>query len=279
MANNNNYKIILEGVDGSGKSTLANKIKDSFPDLNFKIVHLTRETPNNKDYFQSLLFSKDNIIFDRFHIGQFIYQTEEQRKNNGWMDDHDLFELEDLINHMKAIVRIIYVDTPTETCLRNCKIDSEDSHYTYEYIESLKSKYIDFIKKSNNNIWVYKNNFEVPDPTIAEKFDYSSLPYIIGVDFDGVLATDCFPFIENAKPNINLINNLIEEKKSGKKIVLWTCRTDRSLDAAVEFCRSYGLEFDAVNDNIDEIKNVGLNPRKIYCSEYIDDKASYLRFV
>lgn len=271
-------KIILEGVDGSGKSTLAESIQKAFPDMNYKIVHLTRHTPNNRDYFQSLLFSKDNIIFDRFHIGQFIYQTEEQREINGWMNINDLIELENLINHMKAIVKIIYVNTPTETCLANCKKDSEDSHYTYEYIESLKNKYANFIKNSSNEIMIYDNNFSVTDPDIAKNFDYSTLPYIIACDFDGVLATDCFPFIDKAIPNINLINDLIKERNNGKKVVLWTCRTDNVLNDAIEFCKKYGLEFDAINDNVEEIKKIGLNPRKVYCDEYIDDKAAYLCF-
>lgn len=275
---NDNLKIIIEGVDGSGKSTLANKIKELFPDKNFKIVHLTSETPNNKNYFESLLFSKENLIFDRFHIGQFVYQTEEQRTSNGWMDINDLNELEKLINHMKAIVKIIYVDTPTETCLNNCKVDLEDFNYTYEYIEYLKTRYEEFIKNSKNDILIYRNNFKSYDPNIKKTFDYSSLPYIIGVDFDGTLASDCFPYIDSAEPNIELIKNLIEERNKGNKVILWTCRTDDCLIDAINFCKKYGLEFDAVNDNIQELKDVGLNPRKIYCNEYIDDKASYLNF-
>lgn len=277
---NDNIKIILEGVDGSGKTTLANKIKDAFPNKNFKIVHLTRETPNNREYFESLLFSKDNIIFDRFHIGQFIYQTEEQRKNNGWMSDDDLRKFENLINHMKAIVKIIYVNSSTETCLINCKKDSEDSHYTHEYIESLKNKYMEFIKRSSNDIWIYENTYEAIDPNRAESFDFSSLPYIIGVDYDGVLAVDTYPSISESDVHLNtdLINNLIKEQKSGKKIVLWSCRTGDSLNHAVKVCKDAGLVFDAVNDNIPELVELGMNPRKIYCDEYIDDKASYLCF-
>ena len=34
-----------------------------------------------------------------------------------------------------------------------------------------------------------------------------------------------------------------------------------------------GLEFDAVNDNLEEMKQIyGNNPRKIYADWYIDDK-------
>lgn len=275
-----NYKIILEGVDGSGKTTLAHSIMNKFPDLNFKLVHLTKETPNNRNYFESLLLSKDNIIFDRFHIGQFIYQTEEQRKLNGWMSNSDLIELENLINRMKAIVKIIYVDTPTDTCFNNCKRDSEDHNYTKAYIDTLKNKYRSFIKNSKNDILIYNNNFKSPDYELVKSRDfYDSLPYIIGVDFDGVLATDCFPDIKNSKPNVELIKDLIKEQRKGTKVILWTCRTDETLNDAIKFCIENGFVPDAVNDNIQELKQVGLNPRKIYCNEYIDDKASYLNFV
>lgn len=40
------------------------------------------------------------------------------------------------------------------------------------------------------------------------------------------------------------------------------------------YCRCYGLEFDAVNDNTEELKRAyGTNPRKIGADYYIDDKA------
>lgn len=273
-----NVKIILEGVDGCGKTTLATEIQRRFPEKNFKIVHLTRETPNNRAYFEKLLFGKDNVIFDRFHIGQFVYQTEDQRRNNGWMTTEDLKSLETTINHMKAIVRIIYVDTPDETCLANCLKDSKDSHYTIEYIQFIKNKYMEFIKNSSNNIWIYHNDFTVIDPNKPLTFDFKSLPYVIGVDYDGVLAVDSFPNLCEAKMNMSLIRELIHHQKNGKRIVLWSCRTGEALDKAIENCASVGLVFDAINDNIKELKDAGINPRKIYCNEYIDDRASFMCF-
>ena len=48
----------------------------------------------------------------------------------------------------------------------------------------------------------------------------------------------------------------------------------RILEQAVAWCRSFcGLNFDAVNDNIEETKKFfGSNSRKISCDYYIDDK-------
>ena len=42
-------------------------------------------------------------------------------------------------------------------------------------------------------------------------------------------------------------------KSQGNKLILWTCRAGDALDAAVAWCQSHQLEFDAVNDNLPEI--------------------------
>ncbi len=70
-------------------------------------------------------------------------------------------------------------------------------------------------------------------------------------DFDGTLCESIFPGI--GKPNMALINHLIKRRKQGNKIILWTCRVGDRLKEAVEWCKSYGLEFDAVNENLPEM--------------------------
>ncbi|MGQ9847377.1 MAG: BT0820 family HAD-type phosphatase, partial [Bacteroidales bacterium] len=55
-------------------------------------------------------------------------------------------------------------------------------------------------------------------------------------------------------------------------IILWTYRTGKELDEAVEFCRKHGLEFYAVNNNYPEEKPSDGLPRKINADVYIDDK-------
>ena len=91
----------------------------------------------------------------------------------------------------------------------------------------------------------------------------------IAVDFDGTLADTDVSKIYS--PNMKLINYLIDRKKAGDKIILWTCREGSRLKQAVEYCESYGLTFDAVNDNLTHMKLFGLNPRKVAADIYIDD--------
>ena len=95
-------------------------------------------------------------------------------------------------------------------------------------------------------------------------------PIIYAVDFDGTLCTNKWPDIGIA--NIKLIEFLKSERRNGNKVILYTMREGNLLDAAVGWCEDLGLEFDAVNDNLPELKDrFKNNPRKIYADYYIDD--------
>lgn len=95
---------------------------------------------------------------------------------------------------------------------------------------------------------------------------------IYACDFDGTLAESIYPGI--GSPNMALINHLIKRRKQGNKVILWTCRCGERLKEAVEWCRQFGLEFDAVNENLPEmIEWFGTDSRKIHADIFIDDKA------
>ena len=95
---------------------------------------------------------------------------------------------------------------------------------------------------------------------------------IIAVDFDGVIVENKFP--EIGAPDYKIITELMAHKLRGDKLILWTCRNGDKLKKAVEFCIDLGLRFDAINENIDEIKVMWDNDtRKVYADEYWDDRA------
>ena len=52
---------------------------------------------------------------------------------------------------------------------------------------------------------------------------------------------------------------LKEYKKLGGKLILFTCRTDYALLAAVSDCEKAGLYFDAINNDLDETINTWLD--------------------
>ena len=95
---------------------------------------------------------------------------------------------------------------------------------------------------------------------------------ILAIDFDGTISLGDWPEVGPA--NDRLISYLLDRKRYGDKLILWTCRAGEALDAAINFCAQHGLHFDAVNDNLPEIvKRYGSNSRKITCDYYIDDRS------
>ena len=95
---------------------------------------------------------------------------------------------------------------------------------------------------------------------------------IIAVDFDGTITKES-KWPELGEPNMPLINELIRRRNNGDKLILWTCRKDDLLNAAINFCKTFGLEFDAVNENLPEIIETYGGSRKIFADLYVDDKA------
>lgn len=94
---------------------------------------------------------------------------------------------------------------------------------------------------------------------------------IFAIDFDGTLAITDWPTI--ISPVMPMISFSILARQSGNKVILNTCRTGKQLDEAVAYCKTFGLEFDAVNENIPElIAKYDNDSRKISADYYIDDK-------
>lgn len=94
---------------------------------------------------------------------------------------------------------------------------------------------------------------------------------IYGIDFDGTLCEHAYPNI--GVPNIRLIVLLRNLKQEGHKLILWTCRDGLKLVEAVEWCNEHGLEFDAINDDLPEIKeSFTFKSQKVYADIYVDDR-------
>lgn len=94
----------------------------------------------------------------------------------------------------------------------------------------------------------------------------------IAIDFDGCLCEWAWP--EIGAPHMEVINAAIREQANGTALILWTCRVGSLLESAVEWCSSYGLEFDAVNANLPErIAAYRNDCRKVNADEYWDDHA------
>lgn len=97
----------------------------------------------------------------------------------------------------------------------------------------------------------------------------------IAIDFDGCLCENKWP--EIGEPHIEVIDMAIAERRNGAALILWTCRVGGLLEEAVDWCSSYGLEFDSVNENLPERLNFyGSESRKVSADEYWDDLAVHM---
>lgn len=92
----------------------------------------------------------------------------------------------------------------------------------------------------------------------------------VAIDFDGTIVEHEYP--EIGKEKLFAFRTLKELEKKGARLILWTFRTGRELEDAVEFCRKNGIEFYAVNRNYPEEKYDDSVSRKIDADIYIDDK-------
>ena len=95
---------------------------------------------------------------------------------------------------------------------------------------------------------------------------------VIAVDFDGTIVEHRYPAIGKELPfAIETLQKLASE---GHRLILWTVREGKYLDEAIEFCRSRGLEFYAVNHDYPEEKKEHNQhfTRKLKADLWIDDR-------
>lgn len=95
---------------------------------------------------------------------------------------------------------------------------------------------------------------------------------VIAVDFDGTLVTHEYPRIGRPIPfAIEALKKL--QMEDHHEIILWTVREGDLLQEAIDYCKSRGLEFYAVNSNYPEEALVAKTaPRKITADLFIDDR-------
>jgi predicted mannosyl-3-phosphoglycerate phosphatase (HAD superfamily) len=100
---------------------------------------------------------------------------------------------------------------------------------------------------------------------------------IFSIDFDGTLVDHSYPDIGEPLPMAFEVLKKIKE--AGGKLILWTCREDskrrKYLTEAVEFCKTQGVEFDAINETLldKEFREPPSLMRKPYANYIIDDSS------
>lgn len=279
-------KVIVEGVSKTGRTAYVNSYVQKMLELTgeeYKVVSFDNLDVHDYITYRDLLFSSDNIVFDGFCYAQFVYKTKEERGENG-LTIADLLLLEDIISEHKFDV--YYVHTDANNVFQNTQKDNKYSYYTMDYIKALQAKY-EYLFDTVSTIDVQKKYLKYKsestqytlDKIDIEQFDYSKLPHTVAVEFDDVIAKNAFPNISVAVPNYDLIERIKLMQSKGTKFILWTKRTGQQLINACNFCAAYGIYFDAINNNIDEVR-VPLRggSKKVWASEYWDTNVRNIVF-
>lgn len=96
---------------------------------------------------------------------------------------------------------------------------------------------------------------------------------IIALDFDGTLVEHRYPRIGVPLPGA--FQWVKQWQAAGAKVILWTMRSDGpdgpTLKEAVDFCRSHGVTFFAVNENPSQ-RSWTTSPKAL-ATLYVDDSA------
>lgn len=93
---------------------------------------------------------------------------------------------------------------------------------------------------------------------------------ILAIDFDGTIVTHAYPDIGREIPFAFQTLKLLQA--DGHQLILWTYRTGKRLEEAVEYCSNNGLEFYAVNRCYPEEPDEETIARKVLADIYVDDR-------
>lgn len=92
---------------------------------------------------------------------------------------------------------------------------------------------------------------------------------IIGIDFDGTVVEHRYPKVGAHNPGaIDVMRKLVT---AGHELILWTMRSGKELQDAVDYFGTWGIPLFGANENPEQ-RGWTESP-KVYCQIYIDDAA------
>lgn len=149
-------KIVVEGPNNVGKSTFIKKLmeRDTFKD--YEVEHLSHLTPNDYQFHKDLLDLPQDMIFDRFYLGEIIYSDIYNRKPKLSQS-----KLIDLCKEYKDRTIIIILDADYEFIIRSNKNKNET--FNYEEVKKEKAGFYNIkklLQSKGIQVFYYKNHKE-----------------------------------------------------------------------------------------------------------------------
>lgn len=133
--------IVIEGCDGTGKSTIAKHLCEIFG------LQYWHESAPRTFAEYSMMLACGGFVFDRFCVGQFVYNAPEQQKLS-------FEELQKLFSEVfpKTNTLFIYVDAHTDTIISRLIARGEGNEGIREemtkYIKNIRGTYRSILKRA-----------------------------------------------------------------------------------------------------------------------------------
>lgn len=173
-----------------------------------------------------------------------LYPSEGLKKN-----DKAMKVFEDLFGSGKSI-DIDVSSVPDEEIIEKLHpvTEEESTYIAHEDQESYEDDCVDGVRDTKDDI---------------EK----SLKFCI--DFDGTCVLEQFPKVGPDVPDaVRVLKTLVEK---GYRLILWTARSDKLLQDAIDWFKKHGIELYAVNKDPHPLEGWPI-PRKVIPAWYIDDR-------
>lgn len=155
--------VILEGPDAVGKTTLAEKLRNKYK---MSIHHSTTKTRNDLGYHLDLLDYRENTVFDRFHVGEFVYPKVYNREPKLNDNDFEIINKRIIDNNDMFIIFI----TSDMSIINERLIARGENDYLVEMDaqNTLFTEFANRFKKYN-----YKNFYiiDIAEPNAYDKLD------------------------------------------------------------------------------------------------------------
>jgi len=151
-------KIIVEGPNGTGKSYFISKLLSNNKFKDFEVEHCSQYSPNNYKFHENLLKTSQNMIFDRFYIGETIYPYLHNRKAQ--IKERDCFELFEKFKD----TYIVFIDADYSFICKNLKDRHEE--IDIDFIDFEKMCFFEMYKNFNTidskRVFRIKNHLKGP---------------------------------------------------------------------------------------------------------------------